>query len=274
MHSRAQVVLERVDARSLVLVDPRLSLGATVADDFAYGNAETLTNARPGDAVSFFLSGNLTRLGGARVASAQRVTWDDAPLVARAQRLLDARFNATVGLDAGVHCRALGCRPRVWRVGFDSDVPRWGEAAADRGVVATLDGWDASGATVRGSRLHHGRYGVRWKSSDGAIINSTISARYVEISPLEYYMEGPFALANVTVADNDFAACAAPVAGSIAGTVCAPGTHLPLGYWRKWVQYGGGTGGVCAAAAVGASTLDPAACSDVAIERNTNRSSG
>ena len=77
------------------------------------------------------------------------------------------------------------------------------------------------------------------------------------------------AVAIVGRDNNAFAACAAPVDGSIAGTVCANGTHLPLGYWSPWVEYGGGTGGICAAAAVGASALDPTACTDVDIENNT-----
>ena len=254
IHSRAQVVLERLDARHLVMIDPRLNFGTSVRDDFPFGNAETLTNAQVGDPVSFFVSGNLTSRGGAKVRSTERATWEhDAALIHQAQHLLDTRFNATCGLDAGPHCRAFGCLPRVWRVRFDSDVPAWSEAAGARGVVASLDSWAASGAVVQDSHLHHGRYGVRWKSSDGSITGNRISARYMEISPLEYYMEGPFRLSNVTVANNAFAACAAPVDGSIAGTVCANGTHLPLGYWSPWVQYGGGTGGICVAAAVGAS---------------------
>ena len=270
IHSRAQVVLERLDARHLVMIDPRLNFGTSVRDDFPFGNAETLTNAQVGDPVSFFVSGNLTSRGGAKVRSTERATWEhDAALIHQAQHLLDTRFNATCGLDAGPHCRAFGCLPRVWRVRFDSDVPAWSEAAGARGVVASLDSWAASGAVVQDSHLHHGRYGVRWKSSDGSITGNRISARYMEISPLEYYMEGPFRLSNVTVANNAFAACAAPVDGSIAGTVCANGTHLPLGYWSPWVQYGGGTGGICAAAAVGASVLDPTTCTDVAIENNT-----
>ena len=89
----------------------------------------------------------------------------------------------------------------------------------------------------------------------------------MELSPLEYYMEGPFRLTNLTVADNTFTACAAP-ATSFAATACANGTHLPLGYWRKWVTYGGGCGGVCKAASLGASKLDPEACTDVRVEHN------
>ena len=90
----------------------------------------------------------------------------------------------------------------------------------------------------------------------------------MEISPLEYYMEGPFRLSNITIADNIFGACGAPVA-PFARTVCTNDTHLPLGYWRIWCQWGGGCGGVCKAAAVGASALDPGACRDIAIDDNT-----
>jgi hypothetical protein len=190
----------------------------------------------------------------------------------------------TCGLDAGVHCRrdqteggspgsgssgsGSGCEPRVWRVAFDSDVPAWGsDLASTRGIVATLDSWAASGAAVTDSHLHHGRYGVRWKSSHALIARNRISARYIEISPLEYYMEGPLQLTNITVADNIFGDCAAPVVSSVPAA-CDPNTHLPLGYWRRWTSYGGGTGGVCKAAAVGASQLDPAACSRISITNN------
>lgn len=227
---------------------------------------ETLTNARPSDAISFYASGNLSSLGTARVQSTRRATWEhDAALVQRAQRLLDERYARTAGLDAGVHCRKYGCAPRVWHVRFASDMPAWD--AGGGAVVANLDSWRASGAAVTDSHLHHGRFGVRWKSGDAAITRNRISARYMEISPLQYYMEGPFRLANISVTDNVFAACAARPA-LYAATQCANATHLPLGYWRKWVAYGGGCGGVCKAASVGASQLDPEACEGVAIEHN------
>ena len=155
----------------------------------------------------------------------------------------------------------------MWYLAFDSDLPAWGDAPSAKGVVASLDSWRASGAVVKDSYLHHGRFGIRWKSSDALITGNRISARYMEISPLEYYMEGPFRLNNVTIEDNIFAACAAPSA-SFAPNACDSTTHLPLGYWRRWVSYGGGCGGVCKAAAVGASQLDTGACTDIAIEHN------
>jgi hypothetical protein len=133
VHSRTQVALDRIDDRSLILIDPRLDLGLSVRDDFPYGNAETLPNARAGDTISFFISGNLTRIGSARLLSApRRLSWggggdddDDDGVVDRAQRLLDdssrfARPNMTVGLDAGLRCKKFGCQPRVWRAEFDS----------------------------------------------------------------------------------------------------------------------------------------------------------
>jgi hypothetical protein len=268
IHSRAQVVMQRLDARHLIVVDPRLRSGASVADDFAYGNAETLTNARPGDAISFYISGNLTRLGRAKVLSTRRATWaDDADTVAHAQSYLDDRFARTYGLDAGMNCRTFGCAPRVWYVGFEADLPPWGAAEDALGIVADLESWSASGAVVQDSHLHHGRYGVRWKSSDARITGNRLSARYMEISPLEYYLEGPFRLANIDITNNTFSECAAPAA-AFPATECANGTHLPLGYWRRWVAYGGGCGGVCKAASVGATQLVPDACTHVAIEHN------
>ena len=90
----------------------------------------------------------------------------------------------------------------------------------------------------------------------------------MELSPLEYYFEGPYRLANLTVANNTFGACAGDEAGAYARTVCANRSHLPLGYWRRWVEYGGGCGGICKAAAVGATELDAGACVDVRVEHN------
>lgn len=267
--NQTQVVLERVDARHLIMIDPRLDYAVSVSDNFPYGNVETMPNANPMDQISFYLSGTLGGLGSARVLSATRATWDhDASIVAQAQSLLDTKFNRTCGLDAGMHCREFGCRPRVWYVTFDSDVPAWTESDRAKGVVASLDSWTGSGAVIKDSHLHHGRFGIRWKSSNGVISGNRISARYVEISPLEYYMEGPFRLQNITVVDNTFSGCAAPPA-SYAPTPCATEPHLlPLGYWTKWTSWGGGTGGICKAAAVGATELVQEACADISVADN------
>ena len=265
------MVIERLDGRHLTIVDPRLTSAASVADDFPYGNAETLTNVRAGDTISFFLSGNLSRLGSARVRRALRATWVDGTAdVEQAQRVLDQLYHRTCGLDAGVHCRPFGCAPRVWHVSFDTDLPTWGAAESARGVVATLDRWDASDAVVKDSHLHHGRFGIRWKSSDGVISGNRISARYLELSPVEFYMEGPFRLANVSVTENVFSACAAPVA-AFGTTQCTHDTHIPLGHWCQWAAYGGGCGGVCKSASVGASQLDADTCTRIDIERNEPR---
>ena len=267
IHSRAQVVFNRTDARHIIIIDPRLTSAASAPDDFPYGNVETLTNAREGDAISFFLSGNLSLLGSARVHSLDRLSWDrDAALVDSTQKLLDTTFAASCGLDAGTHCRPYGCEPRVWRVTFNSDIPAWGAAESATGVVATLDSWGASRGVIRDSHLHHGRFGIRWKSSDGVMSGNRVSARYIEISPLEYYMEGPFRLNNITVARNAFPECSAP-APLFPKTTCT-NDSLPLGYWTRWTKYGGGTGGVCKAAAVGASHLVTGACTDVNIAHN------
>eukprot|EP01048_Picozoa_sp_COSAG05_P018164 COSAG05_NODE_2607_length_2846_cov_13.463497_2_plen_117_part_00 len=95
--------------------------------------AETLPNARAGDEISFFASGNLSRLGRGRVLHTRRASWaHDSALVQSAQRVMDVEYNVkpsapfvprTVGLDAGVNCRVFGCAPRVWFVEFASDLP-------------------------------------------------------------------------------------------------------------------------------------------------------
>ena len=87
------MVLERRDARHLVIIDPKLNYAVSVPDDFAYGNAETLPNARPRDVISFYASGNLILLGSATVLSTRRATWrDDAATISRAQELLDGTY--------------------------------------------------------------------------------------------------------------------------------------------------------------------------------------
>ena len=257
-----------MDARHLLIIDPRLDYSMSVPDNFPYGNAETMTNARPGDEVSFYLSGNLSRLGSARVLSTRRTSWDadDMPAIEQAQQLLDKQFNRTCGLDAGLHCKEYGtCLPRVWHVAFASDIPEWGATNGARGIVATLNSWTASGAVVKDSHLHHGRFGIRWKSSNATITGNRISARYVEISPLEYYMEGPFRLGNIVVANNTFSVCN-ETASLFPSTDCEK--NLPLGFWRKWTAWGGGTGGVCKAAAVGATELVAGTCTDIFIQHN------
>jgi hypothetical protein len=44
VHSRGQVVFQRLGVRRLVMIDPRAKSAATVHDNFAYGNAETLVS--------------------------------------------------------------------------------------------------------------------------------------------------------------------------------------------------------------------------------------
>ena len=97
-----------------------------------------------------------------------------------------------------------GCLPRLWRVQFDEDLPE----AVGPGSVASLDGWDASEAVVERSHLHHGLYGLRWKSSSGWIEGNTISANYIEVTPLLFYMEGPFQLDNISIVNNTLPQCA------------------------------------------------------------------
>jgi hypothetical protein len=55
--------------------------------------------------------------------------------------------------------------------------------------------------------MHHGLYGVRWKSSNGALYLNEIGANYVEVTPLQWYMEGPLRIRNVSIAHNDFTQC-------------------------------------------------------------------
>ena len=64
---------------------------------------------------------------------------------------------------------------------------------------------------VERSHLHHGLYGLRWKSSSGRIEGNTISANYIEVTPLLFYMEGPFQLDNISIVNNTLPQCAVDV---------------------------------------------------------------
>ncbi len=272
IHSRAQVFFEKTGEREMVILDPRLKVGSLVRDDFPYGNVETMTNAKYNDQMSFYISGNLSLIGKYTIASIRRASWsDDLKMLQRAQNLLDTCYNKTAGLDVGMFCRSFGCKPRAWYVTFHETDSTFVTTHKNAGIVASLDSWRASGGEVRNSKLHHGRFGIRWKSSNGVIDNNNISARYVEISPLEYYMEGPFTLKNISVVKNRFSECSR-VDTLYPRTLCANRTNLPIGYWCNWVEWGGGCGGTCKAASLGTKHLNSKACMNFTIRDNYSNS--
>ena len=59
-------------------------------------------------------------------------------------------------------------------------------------------------AVVDQCSFHDSLYGFRWKSSASAITNSVIGGNRIEISPLQFYLEGPLRVEGVVVANNTF----------------------------------------------------------------------
>ena len=255
IHSRAQVVFRRESDTSLLVIDPRLAYSAGVPDDFAYGNAETLTNCRPRDKLSFWHKTTFAPQGLGTVASLRRLTAPgaEARLLLQAQAFLDTNMSKAFDLDAGVHCAKFGCVPRLWRVEFAAPVP----AEVGPTSLVNLEGWDNAGAMVENTRMHHGFYGLRWKSSHGSIANNLYTGKYVEVTPLEFYMEGPFEVRNVSVTGNRFAQCGIKnVWRSRDNVICdTQGEKLPA-----WPQ--GGEGGVC-------KKLPLTVCRNVTVSGNT-----
>jgi hypothetical protein len=252
VHSRAQVVFRRESDTSLLVIDPRLAYSAGVPDNFAYGNAETLTNCRPHDKLSFWHKTTFAPQSFGIVASLERLSGPgaDARLLLKAQAFLDVNMSKSFDLDAGVHCAKFGCVPRLWRVQFAAPVP----AEVGPTSLVSLEGWDNSGAVVENTHMHHGFYGLRWKSSNGRVANNLYSGKYMEVTPLEFYMEGPFEIHHVEVSGNCFAQCGIENVWRIRDTVIcdAEGAKLPA-----WPQ--GGEGGVCR----------PNICSNVTVSENT-----
>jgi hypothetical protein len=92
--------------------------------------------------------------------------------------------------------------------------------------------------------MHHGLYGVRWKSSNGALYLNEIGANYVEVTPLQWYMEGPLRIRNVSIAHNDFTQCGIRNAFSTRNTHCliCPGPDQ-LPFWARHDGHGGACNG-------------------------------
>ena len=244
IHSRLQLVSERVSDTELVVVDPRLRVAQGCPDDHPYGAAETMPNAAPGDTLDFFALSTFAPLGGARIRRLERLG-SAADIAAAAQVVagMDGRppWNATPAivagnaLDVGQICGPLArtfglpqCASRVWRVAFDTRIP----PAVDRLSIVALRGWDASGASVEDSQFFGGIDGIRWKSSGGYLTRNSFANSYLEVTPLQYFMEGPPALSNVAVTDNTYTAC-----GGLFGT----STVDCSGGMPAW----GGSGGFC-----------------------------
>ena len=64
-------------------------------------------------------------------------------------------------------------------------------------------GWDARGAELTHNRYFDGFNGIRWKSSYGVIKGCDLrDIKYLEVTPLQHYLEGTLQIQNVSVVDN------------------------------------------------------------------------
>ena len=215
-----QLVGKVLSDTELIILDPRLQVAAGSPDDTPYGAAETMPNARVGMVLEFHALNTLLPIGRATIASLERLdsAADVAAAAATLNTDLDGRapyhatppFTAGSLLDVGQLCGAAstkyktpGCRSRVWRVQFSTPIPD----NLTQYSLSTLFDWDASGASVRDSHFFGGIDGVRWKSNKGDFSNNVVAATYMEITPLQFYLEGPPHLEHVTVENNTFTAC-------------------------------------------------------------------
>ena len=81
VHSRMQLLGDKLSPTTLIILDPRLAVAQSVPDDTPYGAAETMTNARPGDVLEFHALNTFVRHGSATIASVERLS--DAAAVAK-----------------------------------------------------------------------------------------------------------------------------------------------------------------------------------------------
>ena len=193
-------------------------------NDAPYGTAETLQNLRPGDNVSFFALNTLKKLATRTVATATRFT--DVAAGAELAAQFDSTVNAPpytanpkVGpvdvcglpptLVKGNQDRvavAENCAAgysRAWDVELAAGQPSL-PAGVTNNTLVQIDGWDASGAVVENCHFHDSNYGFRWKSSSSEIINSVIGGHRIEISPLQFYLEGALEVHDVLISGNTF----------------------------------------------------------------------
>lgn len=192
-------------------------------NDAPYGTAETLQNLRPGDNVSFFALNTLKKLATRTVATVTRFT--DVAAGAELAAQFDSTVNAppynanpeilpadVCGLPptlvkgnqdrVAVAENCAGGYSRAWDVELAAGQPL--PASVTNNTLVQIDGWDASGAVVENCHFHDSNYGFRWKSSGSKIINSVIGGDRIEISPLQFYLEGALEVHDVLISGNTF----------------------------------------------------------------------
>lgn len=220
VHSRVQVglgVIGAAKARAgrrpattrVLVADPRLARDAGIVDDLPYGTVETMPNVRPGMTLAFRDLQSLALLHRMTVIAVERLP-ASSPLVSQAQATLDRLSHSPGVMPAlqplSVSGAGIMTGSRVWLV----DVETGGEAAPNGTCLVEVEQWANSGSIFRDNLLHSSIDGLRWKSSDGQIINNTwrmappVTTTALELTPLRSYLEGPLAISGVLVEGNVF----------------------------------------------------------------------
>ena len=206
IHTRTQVVGQReIGAQNrLTILDPRLKRDKGLANDAPYGTAETFQHVVPGNFLSFYELNSLQPLATREVSSITRISnvTSAAAMAAKMNKDMTRLSNPLV-LPIDV-CGTEGeqpCLPRAWGVVLGGEpLP----ASVQQYSLVHLVGWDASGSVVEGNYYHGGFDGIRWKSNNAVIRNNRWAVQYLEVTPLQHYLEGPLALSNVTIENNVF----------------------------------------------------------------------
>eukprot|EP01052_Picozoa_sp_SAG31_P010601 SAG31_NODE_584_length_13886_cov_96.615000_10_plen_1291_part_00 len=219
VHNEMQVAFQMnvTDRSTLYLIDPHLpvdqvgkKIGARIPRT-VYGSVNSLDYARAGDSLSFAFSqtpckghvgscqwSNFTAVGSSAITSIRRVT-EPAVLVAAAATL--KRF-----------CDGVPCQNSpadfVYHVLLSEAI-----TIPDGGCLANVDGMSAAGSIIEDCIFQHSNANLgRTKSGHSSIIRNTFrnaAECVMEAVPLQQYLEGPWAIPNVTIAGNTFEDCPA-----------------------------------------------------------------
>eukprot|EP00041_Stephanoeca_diplocostata_P034459 m.1178327 g.1178327 ORF g.1178327 m.1178327 type:complete len:945 (+) comp24526_c0_seq3:702-3536(+) len=222
VHSRGQVsvgmVVDTAAARNqtsgneaLLLVDPRLTRDAGLADDLPYGTVETMPNVVPGMHLAFHDVVSLQVMYVAEVVATRRVSASETLFGMANARLQN--FTAQSHVRPGFQALAVngsGVASRVWTVTLAHSA---GNATLWEQINNTLIDvveWSNNGSQFINNYLHDGVDGFRWKSSGALIANNlwrnagSNLRTGLEITPLRGFLEGPFSISDVSIENNTF----------------------------------------------------------------------
>ena len=196
VHSRMQLLGDKLSDTELIILDPRLAVAQGVPDDTPYGAAETMTNARPGDRLGFHALNTFIPRGVGTIKSLVRVNdqtlidkYGAAAVKATSGKLpynMTSPMNGNVIPDVGQLCGSFAtehslpsCKSRVWRVTFTEPLP----AEVKPYDIVSLQGWDNAGLTVVNSHFFGGIDGVHSKSNGARFENNVMACTGFDVSP-------------------------------------------------------------------------------------------